>query len=81
MSSAFASEREHLEQEKRQLHELQLKEERRRIEEEVAGKYKAEIDGLKAKVDSVDRLKEEHAAAMKEAKDEQVLQIEDDLDA
>ena len=76
MSSAIANAEQRREKLERQLHELQLKEERRRIEEEVAGKYKAEIDGLKAKVDSVDRLKEEHAAAMKEAKDEQVLQIE-----
>jgi hypothetical protein len=80
VSSAFASERDEArmerqrrEQAERQLHELQLKEERHRIEEEVAGKYRAEIEDMKAKVDGVGKtvrdLKEEHNTQMK-AKDE-----------
>jgi hypothetical protein len=73
VSSAFASERERSEQAERRVRELEWKDERRRIEEEVAGKYRAEIEEMKAKVDgagkTVGDLKEEHDARMK-AKDE-----------
>jgi hypothetical protein len=73
VSSAFASERERSEQAERQVREYKLKEDRRRIEEEVAGRYRVEIEGMKAKVEGVGKtvgdLKEKHDAEMK-AKDE-----------
>jgi hypothetical protein len=88
VSSALASDRQRLEKVEGQLREMQLKEERRRIEEEVAARYKDELNDLKAKVAGVDKtigdLKEEHTAAMK-AKDEEALTarklLVDELDA
>ena len=79
VSPAFASEREHREQEKHQLHELQLKEDRRRIEEEVAGRYRAEIEGMKAKVEGVGKtvgdLKEKHDTQMKVKNDAHAAEL------
>lgn len=88
MSSAIANAEQRREKLERQLREMQLKEERRRIEEEVAARYKGELNDLKAKVACVDKtigdLKKEHAAAIK-AKDEEALTarklLVDELDA
>jgi hypothetical protein len=74
-SSAVLVEQQRREHMERQFRELQMKEERRRIEEEVVAKYKAVIEEMQAKVDGVDKIKEEHAAKMK-AKDEEALLIE-----
>jgi hypothetical protein len=63
----------------RQLQEMQMSEARRRIEEEVAEKYKAVLEATKTKVDVVDKtlggIRDEHATKMK-AKDEEALLIE-----
>ena len=79
VSSAFASERERSEQAERQVREYKLKEDRRRIEEEVAGRYRAEIEGMKAKVEGVGEtvgdLKEKHDAEMKAKEDAHAAEL------
>ncbi len=74
VSSAVANAEQRREHMERQLRELQMKEERRTIENELAAKYGAGFDAMKAKVDGVDKtvgdLREEHETVRKKLEDD-----------